>query len=169
MERALIDLVWQRAGGRCEYCQLAQEDLELPFEIDHIRAKKHHGRTVPGNLCLACLACNNHKGPNISGVDPMTDAIVPLFNPRRHKWHVHFRWDGCFRAPSWRADIARRNSRGSAAPRGTGVIRTGQGARNVATGPCGRLNGCCARNEPRVLSRAPYFFSFQLTIDHFLG
>jgi len=24
---------------------------------------------------------------------PNTGKVVPLFNPRRHKWHVHFRWD----------------------------------------------------------------------------
>jgi len=94
MERGLAELVWKRAGGRCEYCQVLQANDPLPFEIDHVRAKKHRGQSVPGNLCLACLACNNHKGPNISGVDPKTEKVVPLFNPRRHQWHVHFRWDG---------------------------------------------------------------------------
>jgi hypothetical protein len=41
-----------------------------------------------------CSFCNNHKGTNISGVDPKTRKIVKLFNPRRHSWHRHFRWDG---------------------------------------------------------------------------
>jgi hypothetical protein len=72
----------------------SQEHLELSFEIDHIIARKHRGSTRAGNLCLACFACNNHKGPNISGLDTQTKKIVPLFNPRRHKWHRHFRWDG---------------------------------------------------------------------------
>ena|SRR5947207_2409851 len=94
MERALEDLVWRRAGGCCEYCQLSQENHDLPFEIDHIIAKKHRGPTRAGNLCLACFACNHYKGTNISGIDPKTKKIVPLFNPRRHKWHRHFRWDG---------------------------------------------------------------------------
>jgi hypothetical protein len=94
MERALERLVWQRAGGRCEYCHLPQENHDLPFEIDHIIALKHHGPTRAGNLCLACFACNNHKGTNISGIDPKTKRIVPLFHPRRHKWARHFRWDG---------------------------------------------------------------------------
>ncbi|MHC5539149.1 HNH endonuclease [Singulisphaera rosea] len=85
MQRELVDLVWQRAGGRCEYCQLSQESLDLPFEIDHIIAKKHLGPTRAANLCLACFACNNHKGPNISGIDAKTKRIVSLFNPRRHK------------------------------------------------------------------------------------
>lgn len=36
MERTLQDLVWRRANRRCEYCQVAQDDDRLPFEIDHI-------------------------------------------------------------------------------------------------------------------------------------
>src|SRR5947208_15002897 len=94
MDHSLEELVWRRAGGRCEYCQVSQIDDRLPFEIDHIIALKHRGPTRASNTCLACFACNNHKGPNVAGVDPKTRAIVPLFNPRRHKWHRHFRWDG---------------------------------------------------------------------------
>jgi hypothetical protein len=94
MERALEELVWQRAEACCEYCQVPQAYDRLPFEIDHIIAKKHRGATRAGNLCLACFACNNHKGPNIAGVDERTNKIVKLFNPRRHRWHRHFRWKG---------------------------------------------------------------------------
>jgi 5-methylcytosine-specific restriction endonuclease McrA len=94
MDPVLEQLVWQRAQGQCEYCQLPQRLSRLPFEIDHVIARKHRGRTVAGNLCLACFACNHHKGPNIAGIDPVTRKIVPLFHPRRHKWHRHFRWDG---------------------------------------------------------------------------
>jgi hypothetical protein len=94
MERALVELVWRRARGRCEYCQLSQENLELSFEIDHIIAKKHGGPTRASNLCLACIADNHHKGPNIAGLDPRTGKLTPLFNPRRHKWSRHFAWDG---------------------------------------------------------------------------
>jgi hypothetical protein len=38
--------------------------------------------------------CNSHKGPNIAGIDPATGKLSKLFNPRRHKWARHFRWDG---------------------------------------------------------------------------
>jgi hypothetical protein len=94
MDRALEELVWERAGRRCEYCQLPEQGHELHFEIDHIIALKHRGPTRAGNLCLACFACNNHKGTNISGIDPKTKKMVKLFNPRRHKWRRHFRWTG---------------------------------------------------------------------------
>jgi len=42
-------------------------------------------------------------------VDPLTKKIVPLFNPRRHKWSHHFRWGGARllgRTPVGRATIA---------------------------------------------------------------
>jgi hypothetical protein len=106
--RTLEDLVWRRAGGRCEYCQISWENLDLPFEVDHIIADHHLGQTRANNTCLACFACNRHKGPNVAGVDPATKKIVPLFHPRRHKWSRHFRWDGAVvvgQTPTGRATI----------------------------------------------------------------
>src|SRR5262249_60657345 len=94
MDAALIRYVWQRARGRCEYCQLPQEFDDRPFEIDHIRSRKHHGPTIAGNLALSCFRCNSFKGSDISGIDAVTDKLTPLFNPRRLKWATHFRWDG---------------------------------------------------------------------------
>jgi hypothetical protein len=67
---------------------------ELPFEIDHIVAEQHGGKTVASNLALACFADNHHKGTNLAGVDPKTGKRTWLFHPRRHKWSRHFRWDG---------------------------------------------------------------------------
>jgi hypothetical protein len=37
---------------------------------------------------------NSHKGPNIAGLDPRTKKLTRLFNPRRHTWERHFRWNG---------------------------------------------------------------------------
>jgi hypothetical protein len=109
MEAALIRLVWQRAKGRCEYCQMPQAADEDPFEIDHIIARKHVGATVTSNLCLSCLYCNSFKGSDISSRDPKTRNLTPLFNPRRNKWARHFRWQGAFligRTPVGRVTIA---------------------------------------------------------------
>ena len=36
MDAALSQLVWQRAKGRCEYCQMPQAADDDPFEIDHM-------------------------------------------------------------------------------------------------------------------------------------
>ena len=84
--------IWDRAQGRCEYCQLPQELTTLPHQIDHIRARKHRGPTTLQNTCLACAVCNAAKGPNAAGYDPETDELVPLFNPRRDPWTDHFAW-----------------------------------------------------------------------------
>ena len=108
MERSLVELVWERARSRCEYCQMPQEYDGFTHEIDHVIAKKHGGRTLANNLVLACFPCNNHKGPNIAGLDPATRKLTPLFNPRRHKWERHFRWEGAYlvgRTPSGRVTV----------------------------------------------------------------
>jgi 5-methylcytosine-specific restriction endonuclease McrA len=94
MDRALEQLVWQRASARCEYCRMAQQFDDATFQIDHIIADSHGGPTQADNLCLACFTCNHYKGPNISGIDDATHKIVPLFNPRRQKWARHFQWHG---------------------------------------------------------------------------
>jgi hypothetical protein len=109
MDRALEELVWRRGRHRCEYCRMPQEYERTTFEIDHIIARSHGGPTRAPNLCLACFSCNSFKGPNLAGVDPKTKKVIPLFNPRRHSWHRHFRWDGprlVGRTPAGRATIA---------------------------------------------------------------
>jgi hypothetical protein len=87
-------LVWRRADGCCEYCRLPQGYSVLPHEIDHIRAKKHHGPHTMENTCIACAHCNAAKGTNAAGYDPETDTLVPLYNPRLDNWEEHFAWDG---------------------------------------------------------------------------
>ena len=41
------------------------------------------------NLAWACHRCNRHKGPNLTGIDPDTQEIAPLFHPRRAIWTAH--------------------------------------------------------------------------------
>ena len=108
MEQSLVDQVWQRAGSVCEYCRLPQQYDLLTFQIDHIIARKHHGTHELESLALACFACNNHKGPNIAGVDPQTTKIVRLFHPRQDDWEEHLEWHGAVivgRTPIGRATI----------------------------------------------------------------
>jgi hypothetical protein len=94
MDAALARLVRERACGRCEYCRLPQVGSRASFEIDHIIARKHRGRTVASNLAVACIYFNSYKGANISGRDTATGKLTPLYNPRRHKWSYHFRYEG---------------------------------------------------------------------------
>lgn len=94
MDPALQKQVWLRAESRCEYCQFPAEVALLPFQIDHIIAEKHGGRTVSDNLALSCERCNSHKGPNIAGY--LDGRHVRLFNPRRDRWSDHFAWNGAY-------------------------------------------------------------------------
>ena len=98
MDAALAEAVWRRARTACEYCRVPQAAYRTAFEIDHVIARQHGGRTVLTNLAVSCLHCNSHKGPNIAGLDPLASGTQPvrLFHPRRHKWDRHFRWDGPF-------------------------------------------------------------------------
>jgi len=89
--------VRERAGDRCEYCQLHQDDSPLAsLHIEHIVPKKHGGSDDLDNLALACIDCNLHKGPNLTGIDPETNEVTELFHPRRQRWSNHFVWDGIY-------------------------------------------------------------------------
>ena len=94
MEDRLRQLVRRRAKNRCEYCQMPHDLSWLPFELDHIVARKHQGKTTAANLALSCAYDNAHKGSNLAGIDPKTGRLTKLFHPRRHKWQHHFRWNG---------------------------------------------------------------------------
>lgn len=95
MDEELLRAVRQRAGEACEYCRVPQSAYPtVTFPVDHVIARQHGGPTALGNLALSCLHDNAHKGPNIAGIDPVTKKLTRLYNPRRHKWSRHFRWEG---------------------------------------------------------------------------
>jgi len=96
---ALRRLVRERADNCCEYCRLSEEDNLLSHEVDHIIAEKHRGKTEANNLCLACFDCNRFKGSDIASLDPETEALTPIFNPRIDRWDDHFQLDGAFILP----------------------------------------------------------------------
>jgi hypothetical protein len=91
---ALRQLVRERAEDRCEYCLIPEAVTFAPHWIDHIVAEKHGGKTEAENLANSCVLCNQHKGSDLSSVDPQTGEIVVLFNPRRDCWADHFRLVG---------------------------------------------------------------------------
>jgi len=86
-------LVGARASERCEYCRLPLEFDDSPASVDHIIARKHHGPTTAENLAFACFHCNNFKGDNIAGLDPIDSSLTRLFNPRIDCWSDHFRFN----------------------------------------------------------------------------
>jgi len=87
--------VRQRAGDCCEYCRRQQADSPLiPLQTEHIIPRKHGGSDHPDNLALACSECNLHKGSNLTGIDPESNEVTRLFDPRHDRWEDHFAWNG---------------------------------------------------------------------------
>lgn len=111
MNKDLVNFIWIRAGNRCEYCRLPTDVAWLPFQVDHIIAEKHGGKSDVNNLALCCYYCNSYKGPNIAGIDPQgrPDCAIQLFHPRLQDWTEHFEWLGAKlqgKTPIGRATIA---------------------------------------------------------------
>jgi hypothetical protein len=109
MAKSRRQQVIDRADNCCEYCRMPQRFDVQPFQLDHMRAQKHHGPTAFDNLAWSCLPCNSYKGSDASSYDPDTDTLVPLFNPRTQDWKEHFEWNGpelVGKTPIGRATIA---------------------------------------------------------------
>lgn len=94
MNSASQAFVRTRARNRCEYCLLPQAAVDYRLQIEHILARQHGGGDEEENLCLACDRCNLFKGPNLTSIDPFTQEIVRLFNPRKDSWIAHFGLSG---------------------------------------------------------------------------
>jgi len=89
--------VRERAGNASEYCHLHQDSSPLAvLHIEHVIPKIHGGTDALDNLALACIDCNLHKGPNLTGIDPATGVVTELFHPRLLVWDDHFAWDGIY-------------------------------------------------------------------------
>jgi hypothetical protein len=53
MDKQLDLIVRHRANYRCDYCLLPQSARRLRFQIDHIIAEQHGGKTTPANPALS--------------------------------------------------------------------------------------------------------------------
>jgi hypothetical protein len=91
--------VARRAGYRCEYCLIHEEDTFYGCQVEHIISLKHGGTDDLDNLAYACAFCNYSKGANIATVLGETDRMVRLYNPRRDCWQEHFRLEGAYIVP----------------------------------------------------------------------
>ena len=85
--------VQSRANGCCEYCKSQDKFSSSSFSIEHIYPQSLGGSDELLNLAWACQGCNNAKFTKIEARDIISNAIVPLFNPRLDKWNEHFKWN----------------------------------------------------------------------------
>lgn len=91
--QAIKNHVFSRADGCCEYCQTCQINIGQAMHVEHIDPNGGDGLD---NLCLACPSCNLSKAAATTAVDPQSDHIVTLFNPRLHEWDEHFEWSEAY-------------------------------------------------------------------------
>lgn len=78
--------------GRCCYCLTQAINSGIGLSCDHILPRSKGGTTTFQNVCLACRSCNEFKSDLIEAIDPLTEAVVALFNPRQQDWADHFVW-----------------------------------------------------------------------------
>jgi HNH endonuclease len=90
---ALKELVFKRAHGCCEYCKCPADFTTELFSIEHILPRSKGGLDDYINLALACIGCIIFKSDKTESIDPVSQQIVPLFNPRTMIWREHFTWD----------------------------------------------------------------------------
>ena len=107
MKASLKLQVKERARGCCEYCLAQSEFSSDNFSIEHIIPVVRGGTNDLENLALSCQSCNNHKFTAVTGVDPATGVIVPLFHPRNEDWNEHLEWDTDFSKIIGRTSIGR--------------------------------------------------------------
>ena len=91
--------VARRAGNRCEYCLIHENDAGFPHQVDHVVSRKHGGTSAFDNLAYACILCNRYKGSDVASINPKTGEAVRLFHPRQDRWTDHFRLDADFIEP----------------------------------------------------------------------
>ncbi len=84
--------VREQAKYLCEYCHSLELLSANRFTIDHIVPRSLGGSDDLNNLALACRRCNERRYNFVAGIDPETQEIVPIFNPRQHQWAEHFVW-----------------------------------------------------------------------------
>ena len=89
-------IVNERANGCCEYCKSPFDFSTELFSIEHIIPISLGGNDELDNLAFACIGCNIFKSNKLEGIDPLSETIIKLFNPRTMLWAEHFFWDSNF-------------------------------------------------------------------------
>jgi hypothetical protein len=88
IQRAILEL----SKNYCEYCVLPSNFSTDFFHFEHIIPVVLNGKTELENLARSCGICNNNKRDKIEHIDPLTQQIVRLYNPRQDIWSDHFQW-----------------------------------------------------------------------------
>jgi hypothetical protein len=91
--QTLRQRIAEQARYRCGYCLTQEVVSGIPLTLEHIIPKAKGGQDTEENLWLSCRLCNEAKGVLTEALDPETETIVSLFNPRMQIWAEHFAWN----------------------------------------------------------------------------
>lgn len=89
---ALYELVARDAQFQCGYCRCPQQVLPYRLEVEHLLPSSLGGMQDRDNLWLSCHRCNKLRSNRLRVTDPLTQASVRIFNPRRDAWSEQFAW-----------------------------------------------------------------------------
>jgi hypothetical protein len=81
------------AGYRCGYCRSGQRVIGVRLILDHLTPRARGGKDDEANLWPCCQPCNGFKQARTQARDPLSDVVVPFFNPRQQRWGEHFAWE----------------------------------------------------------------------------
>lgn len=81
----LRELVRQRPGFACQFCEVTEVDTGGELTIDHYRPVSRGGESATDNLLYCCVRCNQYK------LDywPSSPTDVPLWNPIAEPRSLH--------------------------------------------------------------------------------
>jgi hypothetical protein len=91
--KAIRKSIFDRDGGRCQYCRLTQIGQASVFHVNHIVPKSNGGLTHETNLALQCPHCSLHKSDKLIATDPHSGETFPVFHPLTQIWKEHFSMD----------------------------------------------------------------------------
>jgi hypothetical protein len=85
--------IFARANRCSEYCKCPADFTTDLFSVEHIFPISKGGLNDLNNLALACMGCNIFKSDKTEFIDPISQQLTLLFNPRIMEWNDHFLWD----------------------------------------------------------------------------
>lgn len=86
LEAEIIGEVRSRARYSCEYCGVSEVDAGGELSVDHFQPLSRGGSDELDNLVYCCARCNQYK----QAYWPESASALPLWNPRRELFQVHF-------------------------------------------------------------------------------
>ena len=92
LSKKLKEKIRTQAKFRCGYCLRSETLTGMPMDFEHLKPLAVGGENIEENIWLSCRRCNEFKGIQILALDPKTNKMSSIFNPRTQNWNEHFYW-----------------------------------------------------------------------------